>query len=36
MDITGLSKQIKSGHVAPVYVVLGVQQALQHQALTEF
>lgn len=36
MDITGLSKQIKAGHVASVYVVLGIQQALQHQALAEF
>ncbi|WP_373842868.1 DNA polymerase III subunit delta [Limosilactobacillus sp.] len=36
MDITELSKQLKNHRLAPVYLVLGTQQALQHQALDQF
>lgn len=36
MDVTQLSKQLKKGALAPVYLVLGTQQVLQQQALDYF
>ncbi|MGM9907711.1 DNA polymerase III subunit delta [Limosilactobacillus sp.] len=36
MDITELSQQLKKNSPAPIYLVLGTQQALQQQALDQF
>ena len=36
MDITELSQQLKKASPAPIYLVLGTQQALQQQALDQF
>lgn len=36
MDITELSQQLKNASPAPIYLVLGTQQALQQQALDQF